>query len=211
MINKKSLLLSAAIVLMLVVPSCRGNHIRDAIAAQLEHYQESRVQDIYKNFCQDYLGPGHLIPNKEAARNYLLSEIEEYRQDLELGLYEKPEVRYIPVGDRGNYVRVDLSVVLDSLVDADLLLDAFVRSANDAIVSEDDWRAKWAEVESAIRRYFPDIQNEAQDLAIIDSLMAEGYIIFHHSDAFSQSYHPHYRIVSQQIFKEEIKDKLLHR
>ncbi|MBQ1680510.1 MAG: hypothetical protein II068_05335, partial [Bacteroidales bacterium] len=37
--------------------------IASAIARQLQEYPESRVQDIYKSFCQDNLGPEHLIPN----------------------------------------------------------------------------------------------------------------------------------------------------
>lgn len=99
------------------------------------------MQDIYKSFCQDNLGPEHLIPNPDAARNYLTSELEEYKQDLEAGLYAIPTLRYYPVGDEGNYIRVDLSVILDGLIGLEEYLDAFVRSANSGVKkSHDEWK-----------------------------------------------------------------------
>lgn len=163
----------------------------------------------FKSFCQDNLGPGHLIPNPEQARAYLLSELKEYQEDLENGKYTKPQLRYVPVGDQGHYVRVDLSVVLDGLVDADTLLDSFVRSANEGkVLSEEAWKQKWSGVADVIRRHFPDIPGAAEDLAAIDSLITAGHLILHHSEAFSKSYNPHYRIVDRQIFDNEIKERI---
>ena len=194
---------------LLVLGACQRDPVREAVSRQLDLYPESRVQDIYKDFCQDNLGPGHLIPNPEAAREYLLSELEEYRADVDSGRYEMPAVRFVPVGDRGNYVRVDLSAVLDSLIDADVLLDAFVRSANEGkTLTEGEWTEKWAAVVAVIREDFPDIPDAESDLAAIDSLMAEGQYIFHHSAAFEAAYHPHYRIVAKAIFESGLKDLL---
>ena len=199
----------AATLALLLLVSCRTDPTREAVARQLELYPQSRVQDIYKSFCQDNLGPGHLIPNREAARAYLISELEEYRKDLDNALYEKPALRYVPVGDAGNYVRVDLSVVLDSLIDTEALLDAFVRSANEGKkLSEDAWKAKWNAVASVIRKDFPALPDAESDLAAIDSLMAEGQLILHHSPVFNATYHPHYRIVAKDIFKKELKPRL---
>ena len=198
---KKLLSISLFALIVILLTSCRSNPIKDAISLQLELYPESRVQDIYKSFCQDNLGPGHLIPNPEAAKAYLTEELEEYRSDLEKGLYDKPEFRFVPTGDQNNYVRVDLSVVLDSLVDVPTLLDAFVRSANEGKkLSEDEWKAKWAEVAKVIRKDFSDIPDAEKDLAAIDSLIAEGNLILHHSEAFQNAYNPHYRIVATEIF-----------
>ena len=198
-----------AALLARILGACQTDPVREAVSRQLDLYPESRVQDIYKDFCQDNLGPGHLIPNPEAARAYLLSELVEYRADLDSGRYEKPSVRYVPVGDQGNYVRVDLSAVLDGLLDAETLLDAFVRSANEGkTLSEGEWTEKWASVEAVIRKAFPDIPDADDDLASIDSLMADGHYILHHSAAFEAAYHPHYRIVAKDIFEEELKDSL---
>jgi len=198
---KKLLSISLFALIVITLTSCRCNPIKEAISLQLELYHESRVQDIYKSFCQDNLGPGHLIPNPEAAKAYLTEELEEYRSDLAKGLYDKPQIRYVPTGDQNNYVRVDLSVLLDSLVGVPTFLDAFVRSANEGKkLSEDEWKAKWAEVAKVIRKDFPDIPDAEKDLATIDSLIAEGNLILHHSEAFQNAYNPHYRIIATEIF-----------
>ena len=208
--NQFHLLISvAAFVLGLLATACQGDPVKEAISRQLEQFPESRVQDIYKSFCQDNLGPGHLIPDPEQARTYLLSELKEYRDDLASGRYTKPQLRYDPVGDQGNYVRVDLSVVLDGLVDANTLLDAFVQSANEGkVLTVTDWKQKWSKVATVIRHHFPDIPGAADDLASIDSLIADGHLILHHSEAFSEAYHPHYRIVDRTIFANKLKERI---
>ena len=198
-----SVLLMACCVFLSV--SCQPDATREAIERQLQQYPASRVQDIYKSFCQDNLGPGHLIPNPEAAKAYLLEELRTYRQDIDSARYEIPAERFVPVGDAGNYVRVDLSVVLDSLIEPETLLDAFVRSANEGkTLTEDEWKAKWASVAAILQKDFPDIPDAARDLAAIDSLVAEGHLILHHSEAFGAAYHPHYRIVAKDIFANEL-------
>ena len=190
---------------ILLLASCQQSAIKDAIASQIRQYPESRVTDIYKNFCQDNLGPGHLIPDPESARAYLLSELQEYREDLDSARYDKPQLRYVPVGDKHNYVRVDLSVALDGLVDEETLLNSFVRSANEGnVLPEKAWKKKWNKVASVIRRHFPDIPDAESDLAELDSLIKEGHLIMHHSDEFSKAYNPHYRIVASDIFEKEL-------
>ena len=203
--HKANFLRVSAALSLFLLAACRQGAIEDAIGAQLRQYPESRVTDIYKDFCQDNLGPGHLIPDPESARAYLLSELQEYREDLDSARYAKPQLRYVPVGDKHNYVRVDLSVVLDGLVKEDSILNSFVRSANEGkVLSEKAWIKKWNKVAAVIRSRFPDIPDAAADLAELDSLIGEGHLIMHHSDAFTKAYTPHYRIVASDIFEKEL-------
>ncbi len=185
---------------------CQPSVTERTIRQQLKDYPESRVQDIYKSFCQDNLGPGHLIPDPQSARNYLESELRTFREDLDSARYDAPGIMYYPVGDQGNYVRVDLSVVLDGLVGEEAYLDAFVRSANEGTrLTEEQWVAKWKEVEKVIKKDFPDIPDAKEDLEKIDSYVQKGDLIMHHSEAFSEAYNPHYRIIARDIFEKEIK------
>lgn len=78
--------------------------IRSGIERQLKEYPESRVQDIYKCFCQDNLGPEHLIPNPQTAADYLASELTEYSHDLASRKYSKPTLRYFATGDEGHFI-----------------------------------------------------------------------------------------------------------
>ena len=191
---------------LLFLLGCQPSPEKAAIACQLQDYPETRVQDIYKSFCQDNLGPGHLIPDPQSARNYLESELRTFKEDLDSARYDAPSIMYYPVGDQGNYVRVDLSVVLDGLVGEETYLDAFVRSANEGMrLTEEQWVAKWKEVEKVIRKDFPDIPGANEDLEMIDSYVQKGDLIMHHSEAFSNAYNPHYRIIARDIFEKEIK------
>ena len=91
------------ISLLLLLLGCQPSSEKTAIERQLQDYPESRVQDIYKSFCQDNLGPGHLIPDPQSARNYLESELRTFREDLDSVRYDVPSIMYYPVGDNGNY------------------------------------------------------------------------------------------------------------
>ena len=185
---------------------CQPSATEKAIARQLQDYPESRVQDIYKNFCQDNLGPGHLIPDRESARRYLRTELASYREDLDSLRYGTPERMYYPAGDQGNYVRIDLYAVLDSLVDEDSLLDAFVRSANEGKkLTPEEWVNKWNGTAEIIRKKYMDIPGAEEDLRTLDSLMKAGHLIMHHSPAFEDAYRPHYRIVARDIFEKELR------
>ena len=64
---KNRIHIAAAVFLLLLAAGCRPDPVREAIARQLELYPESRVQDVYKSFCQDQLGPGHLILHHSPA------------------------------------------------------------------------------------------------------------------------------------------------
>ncbi|MBR7021879.1 MAG: hypothetical protein IKI09_00210, partial [Bacteroidales bacterium] len=96
--------------------------VRSAIERQMATYPESTLQDIYKSFYQEHFGPGHIISDTASARRYLMRELSE------MGKTASPY--FEPTGSQGDYVRVYLSAIADSLITAEQLLDAFVRSAN---------------------------------------------------------------------------------
>ena len=197
------------VLLLFLFLGCQPSSEKTAIERQLRDYPESRVLDIYKSFCQDNLGPGHMIPDARSAKNYLEYELQTFREDLDSARYDAPGIMYYPVGDKGNYVRVDLSVVLDGLVDQEVYLDAFVRSANEGKrLTEEQWVAKWKQIEKIIRKDFPDIPNSKEDLEMIGSHIDKGELIIHHSEAFSKAYNPHYRIIARDIFEKELKPRI---
>jgi hypothetical protein len=72
-------------------------------------------------------------------------------------------------------------------------------------LTEEQWVAKWKEIEKVIRKDFPDIPGAKEDLEIINSYVQKGDLIMHHSEAFSEAYNPHYRIIARDIFEKEIK------
>ena len=185
------------LVLLLCVSAC-GRKIVDAeavkaaVATQLETFPESRLQDLYKSFFQDRFGPGHIITDRQSALDYILTEWAS--ADTLMG------PRTETCGWQGNYVRVNLSVLADSLMTAEELTDALMASAKE--VKEEDvqaWKAEWAEILAIIEKEYPDIPDLQQDKARIDGLLASGQYAYHHSAAYNAAYHPHYRIIASEL------------
>ena len=157
-------------------------------------YPESTLQDIYKSFYQDRFGPGHMITDTASVRQYLLKELSE--NDV------ASTVRFEPTGSEGRFVRVYLSAIADSLITADQLLDAFVRSAN-MVKAETDWEAEGKAVVGTITKY--DIQVQGfEDASLLDEASRDRQVV-HHSRAYNAAYHPHYRIVERSIFEKELR------
>ena len=198
----KSLIITLFGVCLLLV-SCRHKEkaqtLQMAIEHQMDIYPESRLQDIYKSFYQDYFGPGHLITDTAMVRHYLYSELSE--NDVSSPFY------FEPTGREGRFVRVFLSAVADSLVSADELLDAFIRSANEFQEPKTKWVAEWADIVRTIRDNEIPVEGFDEDEPVLTEA-AHNNQAMHHSLPYNDTYHPHYRIVRRDIFEKEIKPKL---
>lgn len=168
--------------------------VKAAVSTQLEFFPESRLQDLYKSFFQDRFGPGHIIKDRQSALDYILSELAS--ADTLTG------PRTEACGWQGNFVRVNLSVLKDSLMTADELADALMASAKE--VEDEDiqrWKAEWKEILAIIEKEYPDIPDLSEDKALIDGLLASGHYACHHSEVYNAAYHPHYRIIASELVK----------
>ena len=187
--------------------TCRDS-IYTAIETLLDTYPQASLQDIYKSCFQDYFGPAHMITDTASVRSYIAYEL---AQDTAMqGAY------YELCGWRGNYYRVNLSVVNDSLVSLDALTTAFCRSAPAVTpVVGDEWVAEWELIMREVRRVVHDkghrisrmapiVTHFAGDSAHIASLMSEGRYVLHHSELYNATYRPHYRIIRKDIFHKVI-------
>ena len=188
---------------VLLLASCRQKDQPQTLQAAIEHlmdtYPEARLQDIYKSYYQDHFGPGHLITDTAMVRHYLYSELSE--NDVSYPLY------YEPTGCEGRFVRVFLSAVADSLVSAEELLDAFVRSANEFQEPQTEWVTEWAEIVRTIRESKIAVEGFVEDEPALTEAAQDNQAM-HHSRAYNAAYHPHYRIVRRDIFEKEILPRL---
>lgn len=178
-----------------------GVTIEDSIAAALEYqicqYPESQYRDIYKLFMQDYFGPGHILADTASAGAYLRRELQSE------GPFEGPP--YEKTGYKGNFFRVNLSLIRDGIVPYDTFFDAFTRSVN-GIVPPDgaEWMATWEMIDGVIAGkdlHFPD---EAEDREELGRQFAEGNYVVHHSRRYNESVRFRYRIMSKDLFEKEI-------
>ena len=173
--------------------------MRSAIERQLTTYPESTLQDIYKSFYQEHFGPGHIINDTASARHYLMRELSE------MGKTASPY--FEPTGSQGYYVRVYLSAIADSLITAEQLLDAFVRSANSRQEPAVSWMEKWETIISIIQANKIELEGFETDLPLLTEAARNSQAV-HHSSRYNEAYHPHYRIVERGIFEIELKPSL---
>ena len=120
-VTEKGLLLS--LVLLLSV-SVSAQDVEGFTNRQMQIYPKSRLLDIYKSCFQDYMGAEHLVSDIQRVKVYLDEELNTTSLDDLMPWY------YEPCGIDSSYYRVSIRAIKDSLISEDLLLDAFIRSAD---------------------------------------------------------------------------------
>ena len=174
--------------------------IQTFVQKQIETYPKSRLLDIYKSCFQDYMGAEHLVSDRQRVKAYLDEELQSTSLDsLMTWLYE-------PCGVDGRYVRVSIRAIKEGLIKEDMLLDAFIRSANTSErPSVESWRDRWHVIIGTIDQMQLQLPNFDKDKQFIESILSAGKYAISHSPEYREAYHPHYRIVEKGIFEREIK------
>ena len=67
------------------------------------------------------------------------------------------------------------------------------------------WSDRWHMIIGTIDQMKLDLPDFQEDKQFIDSVLSVGKYAISHSPDYRNAYHPHYRIVERNIFKEEIK------
>lgn len=168
-----------------------------AVDYQMTHYPCSQYRDVYKNFMQDFFGPGHMLNDTAASGRYLRRELEE--TDAFRGpLYE-------PTGLRGNFYRVNLSLIKDGIVPYDLYFDTFVSSVR-AITppSGAEWMSIWHRISAVIDSCSLRFPSEEKDRRALEEQFARGDYVVHHSDLYNRTVSFHYRIMERGAFERRI-------
>lgn len=175
--------------------------VRNAVVRQMKAYPKSTLKDLYKNFFQDKFGPGHIISDTTSAGNYLRRELASY-SEIEGEIAE-------PTGWEGNFYRVNLSVIKEGKIPYQTYFDAFIRSVQGIQpVAVSDWKKEWQAIELIIRFMNLSLPGYADDRKEIEERLERGEYVGHHSKVFEETYSPHYRIISKQIFEKELQPML---
>ena len=177
--------------------------IHSFVSRQMATYPESRLLDIYKSCFQDYMGAEHLVSDRQRVKTYLDEELQTTSLDDLMPWY------YESCGINGQYIRVSIRAIKENLITEDMLLDAFIRSANsEKRPSVESWRDQWHKIIGTIDQMELGLANYQQDRAFIDSILTVGKYAISHSPEYREVYRPHYRIVEKGIFEREIKSFL---
>ena len=68
----------------------------------------------------------------------------------------------------------------------------------------EDWKQEWEAIDDIMKENGFSYPDEEADRKEIMELLADNKFIVHHSKRFNEAYHQHYRIVSKEIFSNEI-------
>ena len=194
---KKGLLISIALIFSVAISA---QDVEGFINRQMQTYPKSRLLDIYKSCFQDYMGAEHLVSDRQRVKAYLDEELNTISLDDLMPWY------YEPCGIDSSYYRVSIRAIKESLVSEDLLLNAFIRSANsEKRPSVESWSERWHKIIGTIDQMKLDLPNYQEDKQFIDSVLYVGKYAISHSPDYREAHHPHYRIVERSIFEKEIK------
>ena len=194
---KRGLLLSITLIMSVAVSA---QDVEGFVNRQMQAYPKSRLLDIYKSCFQDYMGAEHLVSDRQRVKAYLDEELNTTSLDNLMPWY------YEPCGIDSSYYRVSIRAIKESLVSEDLLLNAFIRSANtEKRPSVESWSKRWHKIIGTIDQMKLDLPNYQEDKQFIDSVLSVGKYAISHSPDYREAYHPHYRIVERSIFEKEIK------
>ena len=194
---KKTIFLVLAMIFSVALSA---QDIQGFVKKQMQTYPKSRLLDIYKSCFQDYMGAEHLVSDRQRVKAYLDEELQTTNLDELMPWY------YEPCGVNGQYVRVSIRAVKENIVSENLLLDAFIRSANsDKRPTVESWRDRWHKIIGTIDQMGLNLPHYQQDRAFIDSILSVGKYAISHSPEYREAYRPHYRIVEMSIFENEIK------
>ncbi len=160
-----------------------------ALAFNFGSHPASQAEDIYKGLYQAIFGPGHAIPDPEAAEQYLMEEVSGLGPQM---VGERP---CLAMGGEPKIVRVNLRPFVARGHDLAALLAAFVASA-------DEVHGTPAEMEQALEITETWLQSigevdKADGLGRLRTKMAKtGFPAIHHSQSYQMTYFPAYRVVT---------------
>jgi len=164
------------------------------LSRELSLHPEAQLMDYYKLYMQCALGPGHIVLDKENARNYLKIELDNL-PDIRLNYDIFPCDVYFP------YARYTLYLIKENLITFDDFFNAFIRTANENLtVDENTFLQGW----QIATEYLTDkkIVDFNTDKTNIDRLLAERKYLVSHSRHYKEIYKPSYRVINQTLFPQ---------
>jgi len=160
--------------------------IKNVLHSHFSRYPAMQIQDVYKLIHQATTGSEHAVTDIESARNWLRRELAEMGEGPQEPLID-------PISPEGIIARIHLRPFVIAGRDPDLLLDAFIRTANefhgDGHLLDQFWRAAIA------MGKFP----AAEMGGFIRTMKEQNYPAVHHSPKYEKLYRPAYRVIALEF------------
>jgi hypothetical protein len=162
--------------------------IGQLLAQHLERYPQMQLADLYKLLHQAAMGAGHLIRDPGEARAALLTECARLQAEA-----DEPVVD--PISPDGQLARVHLRAYLAAGHDPQTLAEAFLATPQRHPGSTEKL-AKFCGCLGDLADATGIPFTRAEVAAFFDPLVAEGFPVVRHSEAYRGAYRPAYRVVA---------------
>jgi hypothetical protein len=163
---------------------------RDLVAAELQLFPQAQLIDIYKLFYQSAFGPGHIISNANAARQYLKQEL------AEADNFSAPSWQDISYFNQ--YYRVNLAWVANGKLAFAEFFAAFLQSVQPAQkYSWRRWQNLWREIDEELQQADFAFHHADEDRQKIEEILSDKILAFSHSKIYKTTYQPHYRLINK--------------
>lgn len=170
---------------------------KEILMEEIARHPHSKVEDIYKFIHQAAFGSEHAVKDSSAVRKWLENEIEGLDYSLNDNLIE-------PLSPDGQLVRVNIRTYLKEKFDLNLLLDAFIKTANSYKGSVKTFMIYWKiaqELAKADKFSFTVFEMDI----FFESQSKRGFPAVHHSQLYERNYKPAYRVVDLQYLPFIVK------
>lgn len=175
----------------------QSDSIRNALDYQMKNYPVSQYRDIYKNFMQDFFGPGHILNDTASSGKYLRHELSSTTK------FDGPD--FEPTGFKGNFYRVNLRLIKEGIIPYDKFFKIFVESVQGIEPPEPEiWIETWNNIDKEIQGLGLSFPNEEQDRSELLEQFKDKNFVVHHSKAYDETVNFHYRIISKYNFQKYI-------
>jgi hypothetical protein len=152
------------------------------LRAHFMRYPSMQIQDMYKLIHQAALGSEHAITHPEGARKWMERELAEMGAGPDESVID-------PISADGQIVRVHLRPFVAQGDDPEMLLDAFIRTANEYRGNMQILKSYW-NIAADVQHFS---SSEMDDY--IQSMQTQNYPAVHHSSEYERLYRPAYRVV----------------
>lgn len=172
----------------------KAESFTELVRQHLIWYPLMEPRDIYKLLYQGVMGSEHLISSPEGFSQYLVEEFAPLISDPSERLLE-------PVRPNRTLLRVNLRAYKCQQQQVDLLIPALLDTARSFSGDLTQLQAAWTDfVQSCEQGWVTnfDLKQVHQFSARLEKL---GYPAAHHSEIYSHTYQPAYRLISDQFIQ----------
>jgi hypothetical protein len=155
-----------------------------------------QMEDAYKWIYQATRGGEHAAPDKQMAGDWL---------DKEWKALARPdggEPLWQPLCRDGSIGRLNLRPYKNGGGNPDDLVDAFVAGANGFKGSETDFLTAWNELGNRLKKRSAGGLDHKKWKALDAEMKKQDYPAIHHSEKYSEAFHPAYRILPAAQMKK---------